>query len=193
MTRRPTIIVLLAFVVLSACGDEERLTKATTTIKVDAPIASVDTENKDTGDTLPVSEALPAVVDTMPLSERLPTDELPLSTTAGTELHCLAVCTTDAPPGTDTAPLPPTESGQCPVASHRADAVAGCGDVGSLVTYVQQLLQCVGFTNVAADGEFGPNTYAAVAQFQTNVGLTADGLAGPTTQTNLETSCANDD
>ncbi len=54
------------------------------------------------------------------------------------------------------------------------------GNKGSDVTAIQYLLQQTG-RNVAADGDFGPATDAAVKSFQSSTGLGADGIVGPLT------------
>jgi peptidoglycan hydrolase-like protein with peptidoglycan-binding domain len=48
------------------------------------------------------------------------------------------------------------------------------------VTQLQNLLRGKGY-NIAADGDFGPRTAAAVKQFQSSRGLVADGIVGPKT------------
>jgi peptidoglycan hydrolase-like protein with peptidoglycan-binding domain len=56
------------------------------------------------------------------------------------------------------------------------------GDCGPGVQQVQQLLRDRWGYTIAADGQFGPATDAAVRDFQTNVmGVAADGLVGPIT------------
>lgn len=50
------------------------------------------------------------------------------------------------------------------------------GDKGSLVAAIQKLLG-----GIKADGVFGPQTEAAVKQFQTNRGLEVDGIVGKKT------------
>jgi peptidoglycan hydrolase-like protein with peptidoglycan-binding domain len=54
------------------------------------------------------------------------------------------------------------------------------GAKGAAVTELQNLLRGKGF-NVAADGDFGPNTLNAVKNFQASRGLAADGVVGPKT------------
>jgi peptidoglycan hydrolase-like protein with peptidoglycan-binding domain len=49
------------------------------------------------------------------------------------------------------------------------------GSNGPGVTYLQKKL------GITVDGDFGPNTKAAVVAFQKKHGLTADGIVGPKT------------
>ena len=49
------------------------------------------------------------------------------------------------------------------------------------VLYLQQLLRAKGYTKIYDDGVFGPNTDAAVRNFQLVQGLTVDGVVGPNT------------
>lgn len=58
--------------------------------------------------------------------------------------------------------------------------------VGDDVAHLQQRLLDMGFTPGRVDGIFGPNTAQAAAEFQRNMGLTADGVVGPTTLRVLE-------
>jgi hypothetical protein len=53
------------------------------------------------------------------------------------------------------------------------------------VKTIQYLLQFRGYTTVTADGAFGPGTDAAVKNFQTSKGLSADGVVGAGTWTAL--------
>ena len=55
------------------------------------------------------------------------------------------------------------------------------GSSGAAVTQMQQLLKTAGFDPGAADGQFGPNTDAALKKFQSAPGLDADGSCGPKT------------
>jgi peptidoglycan hydrolase-like protein with peptidoglycan-binding domain len=54
------------------------------------------------------------------------------------------------------------------------------GAKGPAVVQLQNLLRNKGY-NIAADGDFGPKTAAAVKQFQASKGLVADGIVGPKT------------
>src|SRR5258708_33297373 len=54
------------------------------------------------------------------------------------------------------------------------------GSTGGEVTMLQRALSLLGY-NCTVDGNFGPGTQAAVEQFQTSQGRTADGIAGPDT------------
>ena len=54
------------------------------------------------------------------------------------------------------------------------------GDTGPEVFAIQYLLRAEGYS-LSADGKFGPQTTAAVKNFQQTRGLTADGIVGPNT------------
>src|SRR5258708_29813079 len=54
------------------------------------------------------------------------------------------------------------------------------GSTGGEVTMLQRALSLLGYS-CTVDGSFGPGTEAAVEQFQTAQGLSADGVAGPAT------------
>jgi putative chitinase len=56
---------------------------------------------------------------------------------------------------------------------------------GAEVTVLQHMLRDLDFA-VAVDGDFGPGTEVAVARFQSDHGLTADGVVGPQTWDALE-------
>jgi peptidoglycan hydrolase-like protein with peptidoglycan-binding domain len=53
------------------------------------------------------------------------------------------------------------------------------------VFFLQQKLNNEGFSPGALDGKFGPLTETALKKFQTSVGITADGVAGPVTYWHL--------
>ena len=56
------------------------------------------------------------------------------------------------------------------------------GDSGEYVVTLQNLLVEKGYIDGDyVDGDFGPGTEGVVKQFQTDNGLTADGIVGPTT------------
>lgn len=57
---------------------------------------------------------------------------------------------------------------------------------GDDVATVQRRLGSLGFDPGKVDGLFGPMTAGALAEFQRNVGMTADGMCGPTTVQALE-------
>jgi peptidoglycan hydrolase-like protein with peptidoglycan-binding domain len=61
------------------------------------------------------------------------------------------------------------------------------GDKGATVRLLQSILKSMGpaFDPGPIDGAFGPNTAHAVKAFQTFVGITVDGQAGPVTWTKL--------
>ncbi|WP_018429318.1 N-acetylmuramidase domain-containing protein [Hoeflea sp. 108] len=61
------------------------------------------------------------------------------------------------------------------------DQTMNVGSRGELVTELQEALVMLGYP-VDTDGIFGPGTGAAVKRFQTDHGLTADGIAGERTQ-----------
>ena len=57
------------------------------------------------------------------------------------------------------------------------------GSSGSAVTLLQTLLYTAGYDigPTGVDGKFGANTQAAVQKFQSDHGLTVDGIVGPET------------
>lgn len=55
------------------------------------------------------------------------------------------------------------------------------GSTGEEVRQVQKKLKSLGYYTGTVDGIFGAKTKAAVVAFQKNCGITADGIAGPTT------------
>lgn len=62
------------------------------------------------------------------------------------------------------------------------------GAVGPDVAQLQQRLTALGWTGVAADGNFGLITDCATRQQQRAMGLTPDGIVGPATQAALVTA-----
>lgn len=54
------------------------------------------------------------------------------------------------------------------------------GGSGDAVSAVQSQLNSKGYST-GIDGQFGPQTQSSVQRFQTNQGLTADGIVGPNT------------
>lgn len=73
------------------------------------------------------------------------------------------------------------------------------GATGTGVANLQDLLASLGikflktFARGAADGVFGPETVAAVKQFQAKAGLKADGIVGPKTLAALDAEILKDD
>jgi N-acetylmuramoyl-L-alanine amidase len=72
---------------------------------------------------------------------------------------------------------PPEEEENAPIAL----PVLRQGMVGPAVARVQENLQIRGFYDGAIDGIFGPDTEAAVMEFQASAQLAADGVVGPAT------------
>jgi peptidoglycan hydrolase-like protein with peptidoglycan-binding domain len=62
------------------------------------------------------------------------------------------------------------------------------GDSGPAVTDLQNRLRARGYNRVRADGDFGPQTEAAVRQFQQSQRLDVDGIVGPATDSALRRS-----
>jgi Putative peptidoglycan binding domain len=99
--------------------------------------------------------------------------------------------TTTAPPATTAQPT--TTAATTTVATTTTPATAAPvelpasgtmrrGDTNTAeVTQLQQALIALGYDNVTADGIFGTDTQAAVADFQAAHGLPNDGIVGPAT------------
>lgn len=64
------------------------------------------------------------------------------------------------------------------------------GSQGDAVVQLQNLLRGLNFA-VAIDGDFGPGTEVAVTRFQSENGLTADGIVGPQTWGAMDTATSN--
>lgn len=71
--------------------------------------------------------------------------------------------------------------------ARQAAAAVQQGDRGSEVTALQQRLKELGYFNTNITGYFGPVTERAVARFQEDKGLEADGVVGTKTQASLGT------
>jgi peptidoglycan hydrolase-like protein with peptidoglycan-binding domain len=74
------------------------------------------------------------------------------------------------------------------VVSNPSDSVH-LGDTGSGVKQIQTRLVAHGY-KVATDGAFGPQTAAAVKDFQKKAGITQDGIVGPVTWAKLQAAPA---
>ncbi len=79
-----------------------------------------------------------------------------------------------------------------PWENHPDDGLSSCepvevGDSGDCVWGVQNALYARGFLPTV-DGDFGPGTVAALRQFQSSRSLAVDGVAGPQTLQELESS-----
>ena len=62
------------------------------------------------------------------------------------------------------------------------------GQKSGCVTELQRLLRRYGYTTIAIDGDFGPQTYSDVRAFQSSMGLSVDGEVGPNTKLALYNS-----
>lgn len=60
------------------------------------------------------------------------------------------------------------------------------GSTSSAVSQLQQRLKTLKYYTGAVDGQFGPNTKAAVVKFQQNNGANADGIVGYETESAIE-------
>jgi peptidoglycan hydrolase-like protein with peptidoglycan-binding domain len=78
-------------------------------------------------------------------------------------------------------PAPPSAPRPTPPGSADGHRTLSMGSKGDDVAELQRGLAAKGFSPGPADGDFGPNTYRAVMNFQAANGLTADGVAGPKT------------
>jgi Putative peptidoglycan binding domain len=92
----------------------------------------------------------------------------------GTHPHAVTT-----PPLTTTPATTPATTSK-PVPALPA-ATSKPGDTGAQVKALQRALKALGYSVGAVDGQYGPTTKAAVASFQHDAGLTADGVFGPKT------------
>ena len=86
--------------------------------------------------------------------------------------------------------IPSSSPGPGPSPTHPCPTLAQ-GSRGSYVTDLQTRLKAQGFNPGAIDGNFGPNTKAAVMAFQKSKGLVQDGIVGVNTWTALGVNCGS--
>lgn len=71
-----------------------------------------------------------------------------------------------------------------------APNILSSGDSGESVRYVQQRLKDLGYLSGKVDGDFGSATEEAIKAFQSENGLSADGVVGTRTMEKLKSSSA---
>jgi hypothetical protein len=86
-----------------------------------------------------------------------------------------------------TTTRPTTSTANTPTAFPVPTKPLAPGDKGAAVTELQRALARAGYPVGTIDGQYGPSTKNAVAQFQAAQGLTADGIAGAQTLAALNT------
>jgi peptidoglycan hydrolase-like protein with peptidoglycan-binding domain len=79
----------------------------------------------------------------------------------------------------------PLEVAQAPPVSAN-QPVLQLGDRGAPVIELQKQLITLGYYDGLADGTYGESTQSAVSEFQTSIGLVADGVAGQATRNSLK-------
>jgi cytoskeletal protein RodZ len=115
---------------------------------------------------------------TPPVTAPTVTQQTSPTTTAGTTTT----------PTTSTKTTPTTTTPATAVTSVPTDQSLKPGMSGSSVTTLQQALTQLGYDAGTADGSYGPSTTQAVTAFQTDKGLTQDGVAGPATLAAINTA-----
>jgi hypothetical protein len=139
-----------------------------------------DAQDPETGEWLPVRVV---VVDTAAAEPAAVEIACPVGTIA--TIDRLGVTAPPAPPATTTTTTttspPTTAAGQCDeyVEADRAYPIRRC-EKGWYVYLTQMLLRGLGH-DIELDSFFGPATEQAVRAFQTDAGLSVDGLVGPDT------------
>jgi hypothetical protein len=76
---------------------------------------------------------------------------------------------------------PTTTAGKTTSAAVLPTGTLKPGDTGAQVRALQRALKALGYSVGTVDGQYGPSTKTAVASFQHDAGLTADGVFGPKT------------
>lgn len=78
------------------------------------------------------------------------------------------------------------------LATTTTTTVAPSEGATALVSAIQQQLQALGYFDGVTDGIYGPVTAAALTEFQTDAGITADGEYGPETYSALAVAVEKD-
>jgi zinc D-Ala-D-Ala carboxypeptidase len=106
-------------------------------------------------------------------------------------LAALAASVTTVGPAAATSSGDVSVAAPCPYSGLHPSIAPG--DDGPPVAHLQCLLNKVwGYTDVAADGEFGPITERAVIRHQEDCGIRVDGVVGPETWRHLHPDTTTD-
>ena len=108
------------------------------------------------------------------------TSEAAVTEPATTEPVATPTPASTEPASTESASTTPASTTP-KVTSVPAEQTLRAGMSGSSVLALQQALVQLGYDPGTPDGSYGPGTTQAVSAFQSANGLTADGVAGPTT------------
>jgi lysozyme len=103
----------------------------------------------------------------------------------GTAADLAAFVGAQPPQPASGSPAPSAPSSSSLAATIATGPTLQQGSSGQAVTDLQNALAAAGFSPGPADGQFGPNTKAAVVAFQNANGLTPDGIVGPLTRAAL--------
>jgi hypothetical protein len=102
--------------------------------------------------------------------------------------------TPPAPPAATPPPAPPAAQPKpktaLPKVTLPSNGQLATGDNGTQVVALQKVLKALGFYDGKPDGDFGPATKDAVVAFQTEHGLSPDGIVGSTTADKLNAVAA---
>jgi Putative peptidoglycan binding domain len=100
-----------------------------------------------------------------------------------------------ATPPAPQAPQPPAAQpkpkASLPKVTLPSNGQLASGDNGPQVVALQKVLKALGFYSGSPDGDFGPATKDAVVAFQTDRGLSPDGIVGSTTAAKLNAAAAS--
>jgi hypothetical protein len=168
------ILLIIAFILAACAQPNERVSEVSPVLVTDnpsptspQPAASATTESQPEPSATNLPTPVPATATLPPPATVTPTSPSPATATAS-----------PIPPT-----LTPTQEQPTPVPTlARTLSLQSPRLQGDDVLLLQQRLVELGYTEVGTpDGIFGQMTQSAVVRFQTEAGLTADGVVGPMT------------